>query len=252
MSNRSTAPRRPAAYTNATSVNYTVMFSEAVTGVNLTDFSLATTGDIGYTLLQALNTSNANIYDVVISGITGNGTLGLNLVDNNTIHDLAGNPLSQSNAVATFSDQATFAADNVPYSVAVDDLNGDGIPDLVVANYGGQDVSVMFGNGDGSFGPQTTYAAGVNPISVAIADVNHDGKPDLVVADQGGQSVSVLLGQSNGTFGASSSYAAGYHPESVSVADVNGDGNPDIVVTNESDNDISVLLGNGNGTFQRR
>ena len=52
---------------------------------------------------------SGSVYTVTVSGITGNGTLGLNLVDNGSIRDLAGNPLTQQNAPAAFQAQQTFA-----------------------------------------------------------------------------------------------------------------------------------------------
>ena len=70
---------------------------------------------------------------MTVSGITGNGTLGLNLVDNGSIRDLAGNPLASVNA--SFQAQQTFAAGSTSASVALGDVNGDGQLDLVVANY---------------------------------------------------------------------------------------------------------------------
>ena len=78
--------------------------------------------------------------------------------------------------------------------MAVGDLNGDGRPDLAVANAGSGDVSVLLGNGDGSFQPQQRFAAGIGPASVALGDLNGDGRPDLAVAnttDPG--TVSILL-----------------------------------------------------------
>ena len=87
-------------------------------------------------------------------------------------------------------------------------MNGDGKPDLVVANDGSNTVSVLLGNGNGTFQAQQTFATGVDPTSVALGDVNGDGKPDLVVANDGSDTVSVLLGNGNGTFQASQAFAA--------------------------------------------
>ena len=68
--------------------------------------------------------------------------------------------------------------------MALADVNGDGKPDLVVANsYGADTVSVLLGNGNGTFQAQQTFATGSDPVSVAVGDVNGDGKPDLVVAN---------------------------------------------------------------------
>ena len=83
--------------------------------------------------------------------------------------------------------------------MAVADLNGDGKPDLVIANYGGNTVSVLLGNGDGPSSPSRPSRR-QSPDRVAVADFNGDGKPDLVVANYDDNTVSVLLGNGDGTF----------------------------------------------------
>jgi hypothetical protein len=80
-----------------------------------------------------------------------------------------------------------------PSSVATGDLNGDGDPDLAVANGFSNNVSVLLGNGDGSFQSAANYNAGVEPSSVAIGDLNGDGDPDLAVANEWSDNVSVLI-----------------------------------------------------------
>jgi hypothetical protein len=160
-------------------------------------------------------------------------------------------------------------------SVAVADVNGDGKPDLVVANFcanssncaNGGEVSVSLGNGDGTFQPAVSYGSGgYEAYFVTVGDVNGDGKPDLLVTHQCLRIdactqgvVGVLLGNGDGTFQAAASYGSGgYDASSVAVADVNGDGLPDLVVTNQCASatnclhgSIGLLLGNGDGTFQR-
>ena len=150
------------------------------------------------------------------------------------------------------------------YSLAVADVNGDGKPDLVVANANGDTVGVLLGNGDGTFQTAVTYRlGGYHATSVVVADVNGDGKPDLLVASCGSGSncangtVSVLLGNGDGTFQTAVGYASGGSgATSVAVRDLNGDGKPDLVVGNYCVNSscvngvVGVLLGNGDGTFQ--
>src|SRR5439155_1711685 len=65
-----------------------------------------------------------------------------------------------------------------PDSVAVGDFNGDGKPDLAVADGDGT-VAVRLGKGDGTFQSALNYGAGVLPRSVTVGDFNGDGKPDL-------------------------------------------------------------------------
>jgi hypothetical protein len=152
-------------------------------------------------------------------------------------------------------------------SLAVGDVNGDGKPDLVVANQA-QDVlnhgsvGILLGNGDGTFHAVLNYDSGDdNTTAVAIADVNGDGKPDLLVSNVGttaGSTVGVLLGNGDGTFQAAVTYASGgNYAFSVAVADVNGDGKPDLVVANCSPGCfttgvVSVLLATETGRSSLR
>ncbi len=75
-------------------------------------------------------------------------------------------------------------------SIAVADVNGDGKPDLLVANEcvdsscANGSVSVLLGNGDGTFQAAVNYnSGGYDAYSIAVADVNGDGNPDLLVAN---------------------------------------------------------------------
>jgi hypothetical protein len=136
-----------------------------------------------------------------------------------------------------------------PSGIAVADLNGDGIPDLIYADYVSSNVAVRLGNGDGTFGPEKTFPTAAGSHGVSVTDLNGDGKPDLVVVNAVANNVSVLLGNGDGTFQPEQLYKVGVNPYSMEVADFNGDGVPDVVTSNRGDNTVSVLLGNGDGTF---
>ncbi|PYJ96801.1 MAG: VCBS repeat-containing protein [Verrucomicrobia bacterium] len=119
-----------------------------------------------------------------------------------------------------------FDVGSSPFSVAVGDFNSDGKRDLVVANSGSTNVSVLLGNGDGTFQAALNFSAGPRPYWVASGDFNGDGKPDLAVADSGSTNVSVLLGNGDGTFQTAVNYGTGPVPFFISVSDFNLDGKP--------------------------
>jgi len=82
--------------TNAASVSWTVTFSEAVTGVDATDFALAASGVTGASITSV--TGGPTVYTVTASTGSGDGTLGLNLVDDDSIQDAATNKLEGTGA----------------------------------------------------------------------------------------------------------------------------------------------------------
>ena len=88
-----------------------------------------------------------------------------------------------------------FGVGSDPTSVAIGDLNGDTKPDLVTANIGSNNVTVLLGDGSGGFAaaPGSPFGVGTAPLSVAIGDLNGDTKPDLVTANSVSDDVTVLL-----------------------------------------------------------
>jgi len=145
-----------------------------------------------------------------------------------------------------------FAVGARPSSVAVADLDGDGRPDLAVANTDDDCVAILMGQTNATFTPNATSPVhvGIRPVSVVIGDFDQDGHLDLAAANLNESKVAVSLGDGTGGFPHVEKYGVGRNPRSLTVADFNNDGKQDLVVANSSSDLLTVLAGNGNGTFK--
>lgn len=134
-------------------------------------------------------------------------------------------------------------------SIALDDFNNDGNPDIAVTNFSLSTTSILLGNGDGTFGLPAVHAVGASPSSIALGDFNHDGNLDLAVANRADNTVSILLGTGTGSFAPVATLSVGDGLRSVAAGDFNGDGNIDLAVANSGDSTVSILFGAGLGDF---
>ena len=151
-----------------------------------------------------------------------------------------------------FSAPATFGTVAGPQALAAGDVNNDGFPDLVVANYYLNTASIFLNNGDATFRQVDDLPTGARPNGIALADLTRDGRPDLVTANASAGTVSVFLARPGGGFAAKTDFPAGRGASFVVVADVNGDGLPDLITANYSEDTVAIVRGRGDGTFLPR
>ncbi|MCK6456869.1 MAG: FG-GAP-like repeat-containing protein [Phycisphaerae bacterium] len=155
--------------------------------------------------------------------------------------DVVASPLS-------FSAGASYATGGFG-DIALGDLNGDRIADLVRTNRNGDSFHVRFGNGDGTFDAESTFATGDEPIRVRIIDMNHDSDEDVVVLNANGRSVQVFHNNGLGTaFLTVSLSFTGAPPDDLAIGDFDNDGDLDVAVTQTTDSVVRVLSLNAFGS----
>ena len=195
-------------------------------------------------------------YSVTIADVNGDGKLDLISTGNGDNSNPSVSPVAVllGNGDGTFGSRHDYSVGRGNSSVTTADVNADGRPDIITANFFSNTVSVLVNNGNG-FQARQDYVVGPQPEAVTSVDVNGDGLPDIVTANYKNNTVSVLLGNGSG-FASHQDYgvgqAGGNGAYAVTTGDVNGDGNLDIVVANTFANTVSVLLGAGDGTFGSR
>ncbi|MCU0321372.1 MAG: FG-GAP-like repeat-containing protein, partial [Chitinophagaceae bacterium] len=162
-------------------------------------------------------------------------------------------PTKTAIAATDFQAKVDFATGTSPNAVAIGDLDGDGLPDLAIANSNSTTISVYRNTSISgsislsSFAPKVDIIVGGNPYAVAIADIDGDGKSEIASANFGDNNVSILRNTStSGTIAASSfatkvDFATGTNPVALAINDLDGDGKPDIVAVNWFSNTLSIL-----------
>lgn len=209
---------------------------------------------------------NGDGADDIVAGVFGEGpmgaTFGLNIL--------------MSNGDGTFGASVSHPLDDLAHRIAIADVDGDGLPDVVMAHETECpddpsstciSVSVAHGLGDGVLGEpiETVVGHGVvagsitRTIALAVDDLNGNGRPDVVVGRQDDQhpfdrALCVLLTDADGSLGAPVEYEMASGPSSVAIGDLNGDGVVDLAVSFVRSGCCTIggatLRGVGDGTFE--
>jgi hypothetical protein len=152
-------------------------------------------GDGAFQTTAENSTTGTQPYSVAVGDFNLDGKLDVAVANSgsNNVSVLLGNGTGFFTTASGSPYPVGSTSTPTPEFVAVADYNGDGKPDLAVANQGEADVSVLYGNGDGTFQSAVNFIVGTNPTSIAVGDVNNDGALDLEVANFNSNTVTALL-----------------------------------------------------------
>jgi len=153
----------------------------------------------------------------------------------------------------SFATPVKFLTPGKPVSLAIDDIDGDGKPDVItIAKSSGTFTLSAFLNTSAggtvtstSFPNKVDLITGTTATTLSISDINTDGKPDIILVNRNYNTISLMRNTSSTgsiTFDSKVDFASGESPQSVSVGDFNADGKPDLAVANSSGNTVSVYL----------
>lgn len=146
--------------------------------------------------------------------------------------------------------KSEWATGSAPFNVAHGDFNGDGLPDVVTANYGSNNVSFLIRNTTNTgFNPKVDYPVGITPRMVIVADFNGDGRLDIATASNGtSREINVLIRNQNAVetngFSSEPVIVAPYQLSSIASGDINGDGVTDLIAVHYNNNSIKVYQRN--------
>jgi hypothetical protein len=247
---------------DAVTVSFSSSTASVLPGTGTGSFGTAATYSVG---------AGTQPTSIVIADITGDGKPDLFTANRGRGPAFGGGSVGVlvNTGTGSFSAPSLYStgSNTQPSSVAVADVNNDGKPDLLTANFdvSGSSPATVGVQLGGRLGTVTLFLIGNDsyPSDIKVADVNGDGKLDVLTtmydvgAGRAGSLAGVLLGTGTGNFGTVARYSTGESsptgtrstPYSLAVADVNGDGKLDLLTANQGTNTVGQLLGTGTGTF---
>jgi large repetitive protein len=182
--------------TAASTVSYTVTFSEIVSGVDAGDFTLLTTGNVSGASIASV-TGNGAIYTVTVNTGTGSGTLSLSLVDNDSIFDTSGIALGGTGTGNGNFTGPAYTINKLTFTSVTNPINSANAANVSASGQGlpGATVSIVVSNGSNSLPALTTTVNSNGTWSLAGIDVS--GLPD------GTLTFTATQNEASGTFSAS-------------------------------------------------
>lgn len=223
-------------------------------------------GSISFSALQELVTAGSLPRKVVIRDLNLDGKPEL-IASNQATVNLSVFRNNSSPGSISFGPESTFGLPATALNssgLSVDDLNGDGKPEIVVNPFLNSNIYILQNNstagGPVGFRPVALFNVSGNLSNLIIGDLDGDSRPDIAVSRFLSSNVSVLLNETTNSsdpvsFSAPKIISTIDLPQGLDMGDIDGDGLADLVVASASDNLRMTLLRNisipGDFSFER-
>lgn len=190
--------------------------------------------------IQSIRLTGKKVKRIDIADLDDNGKPDV-IVTNQTANDIS-ILVNQSTpgAIAFAATPLTFTVGGADSTdgLAVEDLDGDGLPEIVTSQFLTQASNIFILRntsvpGNMSFTADQTLTLGNTVVNLKVGDLDGDGKAEIVATQLiGSGTVSIFRNQSSGalSFAAPVSFATDARPWGIDFGDIDGDGKPDIVV----------------------
>lgn len=188
-------------------------------------------------------------YDIAAGDLDSDGKPDLVVVNGGYPYSISIYKNTGSTGAFSFASKIDIPTGNVPFGVAISDIDSDGKLDIIITNTSSFSITIFRNSGiSGTIVFNRVDLPAQNPDLVVTGDLNKDGKPELIVTNFVAHSISVYKNNSTpGTvsFAPRTDYGTGQFPNDVALTDIDGDSWQDVVVTNKESDFVSIFKNNG-------
>jgi hypothetical protein len=222
--------------------NITVLDTQTgLSGTGKKPFMVTFSSYIAPSSLTAMPEMTGNVpYTLNVADLDKDGKTDFLVVNTETNQLTIYKNISSDVSNLTFAGRLDLKTGDKPGNVKIGDLDGDGKPDLVVANNGGNSISIYRntstpGNIDSaSFSEKSEIQLQKTVSTIEVADIDNDGKTDILA---GISNTHIAIFRNNSTPGNLGSYSfdkefrlySGMGSSFLECADFDGDGRTDVL-----------------------
>jgi hypothetical protein len=179
-----------------------------------------------------------------VADLDGDGRLDVVVATQGVMGSQPGSVDVYLGTVTSFAAKSSTPSMGQPFDVTIADLDGNGLPDLIVSYQSDCKLGVFLSTGNGNFRAPVFWPVACKPWTVTTTDIDQDGNLDVVVSNNDQGALQFALGDGTGQLGAPQTLNPGGALVGVAVADYDGNGLLDLATCDAKGNALVVLLNN--------